>query len=57
VRNTSNGVSDTGRTSLDEVGAVMLETDGSATVVPRTNLGRESALSGVAPQRHDDERP
>jgi uncharacterized membrane protein YcaP (DUF421 family) len=46
-----------GLASLDEVGAVVLETDGSATVVPRTNLGRESALSGVAPQRHDKERP
>lgn len=46
-----------GLASLDEVGAAVLETDGSVTVVPSINLGRESALSGVAPQRHDKERP
>ncbi len=37
--------------SLDEVGAAVLETDGSVTAVPRSDLGRESALSSVASLR------
>ena len=40
-----------GLANLEEVGAAVLETDGSVTVVPRADLGRdESALSNVASQ-------
>jgi uncharacterized membrane protein YcaP (DUF421 family) len=46
-----------GMADLGEVGAAVLETDGSVTVVPRTDLGRESALSGVVSRRSGEERP
>lgn len=46
-----------GLASLDRVGAAVLETDGSVTVVPRTGLGQGSALSNVAPPPSDGERP
>ncbi len=46
-----------GLASLEEVGAAVLETDGSVTVVPRADLGRESALSNVAFRRSDEKRP
>ena len=46
-----------GLASLEEVGAAVLETDGSVTVVPRANLSRESALSNVASRRSDEKRP
>jgi uncharacterized membrane protein YcaP (DUF421 family) len=40
-----------GLANLEAVGAAVLETDGSVTVVPRADLGRdESALSNVASQ-------
>jgi uncharacterized membrane protein YcaP (DUF421 family) len=45
-----------GLPSLDEVGAAVLETDGSVTAVPRTGLGRESALSNVDSGPSDEER-
>ena len=46
-----------GLANFEEVGAAVLETDGSVTVVPRTDLGREeSALSNVASQRSDKGR-
>lgn len=37
-----------GLASLEEVGAAVLETDGTVTVVPRSALGQGSALSNVA---------
>jgi uncharacterized membrane protein YcaP (DUF421 family) len=40
-----------GLANLEEVVAAILGTDGSATVVPRTGLGRVSVLSDVASQR------
>ncbi len=40
--------------NLDEAGAVVLETDGSVTVVPRSGLGSASALRSVTGQRPDD---
>ena len=46
-----------GLASLEEVGAAVLETDGSVTVVPRSGLGRGSALSNVASRRSDEKRP
>ncbi len=46
-----------GLADLEEVGAAVLETDGSVTVVPQSGLGRESALSNVGSQRSDEERP
>ena len=42
-----------GIADFDEVGAAVLETDGSVTVVPRAGLGRGSALSNVANRRPD----
>lgn len=42
-----------GIADLDEVGAAVLETDGSVTIVPRAGLGQESALSSVADQLPD----
>ena len=46
-----------GLASLEEVGAAVLETDWSVSVVPRADLGQESALSNVASQRPDEKRP
>ncbi len=46
-----------GLASLEKVGAAILETDGTVTVVPRTALGQRSALSNVASRRPDRERP
>lgn len=46
-----------GLAGLEEVGAAVLETDGSVTVVPRTDLGRESALPDVVRQSSDEKRP
>ena len=42
-----------GIADFDEVGAAVLETDGSVTVVPRAGLGRGSTLSNVAGRRPD----
>jgi uncharacterized membrane protein YcaP (DUF421 family) len=44
-----------GLASLEKVGAAVLETDGTVTVVPRTALGQRSALFNVASRRPDRE--
>ncbi len=46
-------VRDQGIAELEAVGAVVLETDGSMTVVPHADLGSASALRGVAIRRPD----
>jgi uncharacterized membrane protein YcaP (DUF421 family) len=45
-----------GIAGFEEVGAAVLETDGSVTVVPRGGLGQESALSDVAGRRSYEEK-
>ena len=45
-----------GLAAFEEVGAAVLETDGSVTVVSRAGLGKESALSNVIGQRSNDEK-
>ena len=49
-------VRDQGVTELEAVGAVVLETDGSMTVVPHADLGSGSALRGVAVRRPDQKQ-
>ncbi len=44
-----------GIADFEEVGAAVLETDGSVTVMPRAGLGQESALSDVASERSYEE--
>lgn len=46
-------VREQGIADFDKVGAAVLETDGSVTVVPRAGLGRGSTLSNVAGRRPD----
>jgi len=46
-----------GLADLKEVGAAVLETDGSVTVVPRSGLGRASALPDVAGRQRNRARP
>ena len=45
-----------GIADLRGVGAAVLETDGSVTIIPQGNLGSGSALSGVSRQRSHGER-
>ncbi len=44
-----------GIADFEEVGAAVLETNGSVTVMPRAGLGQESALSDVASERSYEE--
>lgn len=43
-----------GIADLEEVGAAVLETDGSVTVLPRADLGSGSSLRNVARRRSDE---
>lgn len=45
-----------GLADFDQVGVAVLETDGSVTVVPRSGLGSESALSNAAGRSSGHER-
>lgn len=45
-----------GLAAFEEVGAAVLETDGSVTVVPRAGLGKESALTDVIGRRSNEEK-
>ena len=45
-----------GMADLEDVGAAVLETDGSVTVVPRSGLGRGSALGNVVGKPPDPEK-
>ncbi len=45
-----------GIANLDEVGAAVLETDGSVTIIPTADLGSASTLTNVAGRRPDEKR-
>lgn len=45
-----------GIANLDEVGAAVLETDGSVTIIPGADLGSASTLTNVAGRRPDEKR-